>query len=1045
MLSLWGKKTTEETAGTNKGFFYNFAGGQILSADGSGYILPDLGKIEAEKVEYIPKDFAEQKVKALTNNTNQLKETYHAHIGRLDSHYQTALKDCKDHYESIIKDLKKKAARHVEVNKQMRQQVEDRLNRELRQSEDALEELRDDMARLNRDYQDEMRKLKTKLHDAEDEISKQRVILQDHDSRSESKLLTTEIISAIEIRELEQQHQDTSDSLWRQIDELKQSYESQLQVQNDQHNIQLQTVYDNLQTTEQCRESLNDMLVTLEIQELKRNFQTMASLRSQMDELVLASQLSEQEVARQRLELQSALEAHSAMSEQSQQYVQEIDLVRNQYEADKALIVLQHEEALGELNCIHEEQLELLRKENASSEVKICLNEIVLAIMQNSLHVAEEGVRYHSRELTHSQSSLQVLQQVHNEKLSQSHGAYTEQLTSLQKKYDAEVHRLVDQNNRLEVALVLEDIVGRVVHNYSPLLGIVAASGGTAGSVSVPASVLEEIQHMKAELETARKIIAEKQKTVNQSGDLAAIIPPSGGDQAPASSDLSAEETELSALKLQLAELTPSLKDAEQRLRVMVEDRERVKVEIKDWTKKFQEEQGREPEVADKALIKDKYQKYKTVSSMSKEQEAKVEEVKGKKEAVEKEIRRLEGIVGRQKREAAGGVFREPVDMKDQEVQVVPHELRQGAHQQLSAIGGASVANLKKLMEGGAGEASKDGAAAASKQAELLEQIQRAHEEELEKLEDQLYDLRVQTESLTKEKAALESEKDFVAKQLESLIKEKRTDVIKRFEEDLERLTTSQKDLNEKVTSLNSEKVRLEVRVKELTSRAELAEQELKERDARELASANLTEEKNQLKVQINKQRDQIVLKSKAATAGWDAAAKADEKVDLEIQRAYAKGAKEEREQHKKDLDGINKSLEMKEVRITELLVQVGEMERKVRDSVTEKDAMKVQMEAMKLEVADAVAAIQAVGMAKGGGEGMVTDDNGEVSLPPSQAELDHSREQLDSAQEELVQYIERCEKLEHELEMARKKNVIYERLSAMTGLSKGKLTVKLE
>eukprot|EP01031_Cornospumella_fuschlensis_P047750 gene47750-58497_t len=61
MLSIWGKKATEETAGTNKSFFYNSAGGQILSADGSGYILPDLGKIEAEKIEYIPKGFAEEK------------------------------------------------------------------------------------------------------------------------------------------------------------------------------------------------------------------------------------------------------------------------------------------------------------------------------------------------------------------------------------------------------------------------------------------------------------------------------------------------------------------------------------------------------------------------------------------------------------------------------------------------------------------------------------------------------------------------------------------------------------------------------------------------------------------------------------------------------------------------------------------------------------------------------------------------------------------------------------------------------------------------
>jgi hypothetical protein len=46
----------------------------------------------------------------------------------------------------------------------------------------------------------------------------------------------------------------------------------------------------------------------------------------------------------------------------------------------------------------------------------------------------------------------------------------------------------------------------------------------------------------------------------------------------------------------------------------------------------------------------------------------------------------------------------------------------------------------------------------------------------------------------------------------------------------------------------------------------------------RELQGMNAGDEKVLLKGQITKQREQIILKAKAATAGWDAAAQSDER-----------------------------------------------------------------------------------------------------------------------------------------------------------------------
>lgn len=94
-----------------------------------------------------------------------------------------------------------------------------------------------------------------------------------------------------------------------------------------------------------------------------------------------------------------------------------------------------------------------------------------------------------------------------------------------------------------------------------------------------------------------------------------------------------------------------------------------------------------------------------------------------------------------------------------------------------------------------------------------------------------------------------------------------------------------------------------------------------------------------------------------------------------------------------------------------------------------ESDAQVAEMtkatEAMRLEVADTVASLSQMAMAGGGGGAV--DEDGEPVLGPTPAELESAREQLDQAQEELVGLMERCDRLEQELEVARRKNRVYQ------------------
>lgn len=68
---------------------------------------------------------------------------------------------------------------------------------------------------------------------------------------------------------------------------------------------------------------------------------------------------------------------------------------------------------------------------------------------------------------------------------------------------------------------------------------------------------------------------------------------------------------------------------------------------------------------------------------------------------------------------------------------------------------------------------------------------------------------------------------------MDALVKEKRTDIVARYEEDIARLNDLTSSLNDKIAAMTAEKVKNEARLTELLGRVDVAETELKERDAR--------------------------------------------------------------------------------------------------------------------------------------------------------------------------------------------------------------------
>ena len=971
-MFVWGK-VKRPVSGVSENeeekFFYSTSAGQIVSDDGSGYVIPAIAELNYEKDEFIPFDFAQKYIKEATKESQEAKDNYHQHLDKLKAAYKQSLAKTKETYENVIADLKAKALRHVEIQKQLKQQLEEKLRKEIKANEDAVEEMREQLVELNVQHQNEVRLIKAKLQESERAVEQYSHNIDELTRHSESKYVLDEVVGQVAesfyTNAIERMGEDFNSNFLK----LKRSLKEQLNKEKAKRAAMVTSFVSDVENRAQCHSVLNDILGIIEANEVEHHQKHKTELLATVNELHErhAAHRSRAEEAHRELHtnFKNNLESIQTRAQVGDCMAYLIStVIERQYE-EAVLAARKHQKAHAAL-VTHKDTLQQTHQEEVAALWKQHEAEL-----EDYRRLAEESQQ----------------QKIADEAKSGSEPKISPRTAALN---SSEVRRLQEENARLSAK------IGELESAVASATAAAAATSALAGPPGSAASTSSSGASPRVE-------------------GAAAAVRTGSTDSV---SELAALRQEEKRLIEQLAEMSNSLTAARSDLEKVNYDKEVNKNDIKDWTKQFVEMNDREPDNSDKIAIKDKYQSYKALSLQAKDLEILVGQLTQDVEALNAKLDKIKEQINKHHQHTVPTLHLSDLrrqstarkEMKDFSVQTVESELAP----RLRTI--ASMAN-KESAEGGT-------ASDAPQQPLTDENI-------IEQLEDELYLVRQNCQKLEADCQRLEKENNFAQTQLADLIKEKRTDVVKRFEEDIARLEKQILGNEEQIAILKADKVKNDVRVEELKSRAETAEAELRDRDKRELEATNPNDEKNILKGQINKQRDAIILKSKAATAGWDAAANADEKLETEVHRAYKKGAQEERELHKNDMAALNAAIEVKENRITELMVSIGEMERKVFNSDNEMAKMKEQVEAMKVEVADSIASLgsmMAMGAANGG--------DGEIVLGPTQQELDSAREELDAAQEELVNLMERNEKLESDLEIARKKNRIYDRLVAAGGLS---------
>ena len=287
----------------------------------------------------------------------------------------------------------------------------------------------------------------------------------------------------------------------------------------------------------------------------------------------------------------------------------------------------------------------------------------------------------------------------------------------------------------------------------------------------------------------------------------------------------------------------------------------------------------------------------------------------------------------------------------------------------------------------------------------------------IESLEDTIYQVKTDLDESTHKQSILQDDKDFIQNQLNAMIKEKRSDVLKRLTDETEKMHEELSKKTEELIMMTTEKTNVDSKVTELNTRIKVAEEELNARDTVEQEKLGIDNEKVQLRTQIAKQRTDVANKTKSATAGWNAAATADEEKDIAIQKAFKEGYDEAKNTIKFDEKSLHAAIEEKEVRVTELLVQVQEFEGKFRDAQKAVEEAQQAADEARLEANDAIASF-------GGGDDM--SDMVNVS------EFDKVRDELDEAQSEVVTLRDTINEMTEEAKVSAQTITVYEQLRSI-------------
>lgn len=1035
---------------------FNF--GQIITSDGSSMAPPDVDMSNIERTVVIPMDFAQGKVKEVATDLRELRQRYEKHVNQLAAYYTKSAEDARKHYETVFHDMKAKALRHVEIEKHGRRASEDKLNDEIKQKVTTIEALRDTLAANNLNYQQATRKLKEKhacaLKELEEDLGRQ----------FDTKDCISDLLRQVELCSEQASFEAFRVTSDQEMEALHRLYTAEIsQICADFHEFKEEEKTNNV-VARIVRVVVDDLGASVESAVVNEWNKNVSCLQANYKDILIARQSAENtrgvcsEVlvdlcakieasvcADLNLQIQRYQDLHESSTTHAGEEIGHYKRQIAELTSDLDLKTTENEATLMKMETLRAElsgKCDALETSLRAAEVAAVIEALIVAcehsastrdLVATAEAAAAEVVLLKSAPVPGASVVPQEGEWGATDADEDAISAPIERSAITPKT--AEVTPLARESSRMTAVAAAPSSnsewvaeKGRLESKISQLELTISQIQGTPVSVVVAGTApVQQDLPSDAEL-LAHCWVMRQSAALNDHEPAPLIFLPGASADTPTTDDGAALGQMRAALGSSAANLDLQVDNHNAKLNDFVgqfqdktaeyelksAEKSQAKAALKAWMRDFEAENGRQPDVDERAEMKHLFVAHKETSAVTKQLQEKLEDLMKHKDELQMGAEPV----------AAAAVNARAVlvkfdrlcvqlqlDVAGAEVAAPSDVMRSALPVPAGSSEGPQVVKTVEVVKPLADYATEDLIKTLKDRGEMPEPApvvkKDASEEALDALEAQNYQLQVDIATANEAKMVANEEVAEVRVQMDALLKEKRTDVVLRFEKEIKDLTAKNAELNEFVLNMNTQKTKGDTKLAEYKERAEKAEAELKAKEEQAIKALAPHDEKAILTVKVQKQREEIVMKSKAATAGWDAAADADERAEKDIDAAFQRGKEEANKTRLADMAAINNAVEEKEIRITELVMELSQANKKV----------------VELEIAVEDANAQA---AQGGGGvmNMFDADTGEIGV--SSEELNEVREELDAAQEEVVQLTDKLDAATAQLTVYEEKMQVY-------------------
>ena len=672
---------------------------------------------------FIPHAFAMEKLKSATSQYIDMKMSYDQHILHLRNSHDSHCQQTQLFYEGYIKELKRKAKQHVEGQSALKQEILDDSRRKVADSEEIVERLRDQLAYLRLTYQEDSRSLKQQLSLANENEAVLQARIYDASVRSECAAVISDLILMTECTLLRQNFEDKMDIASGKILSLSISGVKTAKAGHEEK-YRIQT---DIKTERECRAAMQAMLLRIEIdahnQQIVRN----------NNERIAVEELRDKCQAAEMSALSLSADSVAAMTELSN-----LQIATDKSAAVFSAIISQHETFQSSLKNDHEVAMIALNKELKKLSVALAAADLSVQ-STTAVSLDAEKLRDSLSMALVRECLTNMVADVSDRQLFQTNQVLATERANYEKDtaaYDCAISGLQNQLEALKAEASGQRDRGKVI-----------ASNGVLASAPVAKSEV-----------------------------VCAI--PSLDNKAVLGTAL--ESQEAIALRLKISQVERQLLAEKQSVSLLDIQKNKSKSTITKWVAQFEVDNKRPPKDADKEMVRDKYQTYKSDTRDLKSAVAVVDGLK-------RELAELEVLLLHQNTNSEGSMTLSAAALCAESLSVD------------KSVDGNSISTAAPVTS----------TVKSSSRALLSDSGSRGEDIiVIEGLEDTVYQLQQDITQSTAAASKMAKDNAILAQQLDLMTREKRTDVVKRFEQEIVSLTAQTGHLKESLTQLEAVKAK---------------------------------------------------------------------------------------------------------------------------------------------------------------------------------------------------------------------------------------------